>query len=144
MEKMTSSIAQTAGIEISKDHLDVHRLSDGASRRFKNDKAGCWALVAWIGGDVARVVFEATSADYRAFARGAKGLPLAASPSPCWPSPRSASTSISRPNTNRSSPPETPIVAITAVMRKLIVLANALLNNQRKWTPKSAWSKWIL
>jgi len=28
MEKMTSSIAQTAGIDISKDHLDVHRLSD--------------------------------------------------------------------------------------------------------------------
>jgi hypothetical protein len=39
-------------------------------------------------------------------ARGAKGPPLAASPSPCRPSPQSASTSISRPNTNRSSPPE--------------------------------------
>ena len=29
-------------------------------------------------------------------------------------------------------------VAITAVMRKLIVLANALLKDHRKWTPKSA------
>lgn len=29
-----------------------------------------------------------------------------------------------------------PKVAITAVMRKLIVLANALLKNNRKWTPK--------
>ena len=29
-------------------------------------------------------------------------------------------------------------VAITAVMRKLIVLANALLRGNRKWTPKPA------
>lgn len=29
-------------------------------------------------------------------------------------------------------------VAITAIMRKLIVLANALLRNKRKWTPKPA------
>lgn len=29
-------------------------------------------------------------------------------------------------------------VAITAIMRKLIVLANALLKNNRKWTPKPA------
>jgi transposase len=31
-----------------------------------------------------------------------------------------------------------PKVAITAIMRKLIVLANALLKNKRKWTPKPA------
>lgn len=31
-----------------------------------------------------------------------------------------------------------PKVAITAIMRKLIVLANALLRKNRKWTPKSA------
>lgn len=31
-----------------------------------------------------------------------------------------------------------PKVAITAIMRKLIVLANALLKNGRKWTPKPA------
>jgi transposase len=37
-----------------------------------------------------------------------------------------------------------PKVAITAVMRELIVLANALLKDQRTWTPKSAWSKRIL
>jgi transposase len=37
-----------------------------------------------------------------------------------------------------------PKVAITAVIRELIVLANALLEDQRKWTPKSAWSKRIL
>ena len=31
-----------------------------------------------------------------------------------------------------------PKVAITAIMRKLVVLANALLKNNRKWTPKPA------
>lgn len=37
-----------------------------------------------------------------------------------------------------------PKVVITAIMRKLIVLANALLRNNRKWTPKPALSKRIL
>ncbi len=31
-----------------------------------------------------------------------------------------------------------PKIAITAIMRKLVVLANALLKNNRKWTPKPA------
>ncbi len=31
-----------------------------------------------------------------------------------------------------------PKVAITAVMRKLAILANALLHRQRNWTPKAA------
>ncbi len=31
-----------------------------------------------------------------------------------------------------------PKVAITAVMRKLAILANALLHGQRTWTPKAA------
>jgi transposase len=30
----------TIGIDISKDHLDAHRLSDGARRRFPNDRTG--------------------------------------------------------------------------------------------------------
>ena len=37
--------------------------------------------------------------------------------------------------TDAGKPPK---VAITAVMRKLIVLANALLRDQRKWTPNAA------
>lgn len=37
--------------------------------------------------------------------------------------------------TNAGKPPK---VAITAIMRKLIVLANALLRNNRKWEPKHA------
>ncbi|EIM75852.1 transposase IS111A/IS1328/IS1533, partial [Nitratireductor aquibiodomus RA22] len=30
----------TIGVDISKDHLDAHRMSDGKSQRFDNDKAG--------------------------------------------------------------------------------------------------------
>ncbi|MBX5224265.1 IS110 family transposase, partial [Rhizobium sp. NLR8a] len=31
-----------------------------------------------------------------------------------------------------------PKVAITAIMRKIILLANALLRKNQKWTPKAA------
>jgi hypothetical protein len=44
---MTST--DTIGVDISKDHLDAHRMSDGANRRFANDKAGHGALVTWVG-----------------------------------------------------------------------------------------------
>jgi hypothetical protein len=37
MEKMKHD---TLGVDVSKDHLDAHRLADGATRRFANDKAG--------------------------------------------------------------------------------------------------------
>jgi transposase len=30
-------------------------------------------------------------------------------------------------------------VALTAIMRKLVVLANALLKANRRWTPRTAW-----
>jgi transposase len=68
----------TIGVDISKDTLDVHRMAGGANRRFTNDKTGHRALIAWIGGDVARVVFEPTGPYHRAFERAlAKaGLPL--------------------------------------------------------------------
>ena len=35
----------TIGVDVSKDHLDAHRLADGASRRFANDKCGRKAFV---------------------------------------------------------------------------------------------------
>lgn len=74
-EKMTQA---TIGVDISKVALDVHRMCDGASRRFANDKAGYRALVAWIGADVARVVFEPTGPYHRGFehALARAGLPL--------------------------------------------------------------------
>lgn len=59
-------IEVTIGIDVSKDHLDVHRLPDTTGRRFANDPAGLRALINWIGGAcVARVVFEATGAYHR-------------------------------------------------------------------------------
>jgi transposase len=75
VEKMNPS---TIGVDISKGSLDVHRLPDGASRRFGNDKAGYRSLIAWLGADVARVVFEPTGPYHRAFERAMAdaGLPL--------------------------------------------------------------------
>ena len=56
----------TIGIDISKDHLDAHRLPDATGRRFANDPAGLRALISWISGaSVARVVYEATGAYHR-------------------------------------------------------------------------------
>ena len=69
----------TIGVDISKDSLDAHRLSDGVSRRFPNEKAGFRAFVKWAGpSPVERVVFEPTGPYHRAFERalGQAGLPL--------------------------------------------------------------------
>jgi transposase len=66
------------GIDISKDHLDAHRLIDGQSHRFANDKAGHQALIAWIGSGVVRVVHEPTGPYHRKLeqALAAARLPL--------------------------------------------------------------------
>jgi len=40
--------------------------------------------------------------------------------------------------TELSASGKPPKVAITAVMRKLIVLANALIRDDREWTPRLA------
>ena len=56
----------TIGIDISKDHLDAHRLPDATGRRFANDHTGLRALIGWIGSAcVVRVVYEATGAYHR-------------------------------------------------------------------------------
>lgn len=58
----------TIGVDISKDHLDAHRMSDGASRRFANDKTGHSAFTSWLGGRPgARIVYEPTGPYHRAF-----------------------------------------------------------------------------
>lgn len=60
----------TIGVDISKDHLDAHRMSDGASRRFANDKTGHSAFTSWLGGRPgARIVYEPTGPYHRAFER---------------------------------------------------------------------------
>jgi transposase len=72
-EKMQND---TIGVDVSKDHLDAHRLADGASRRFANDKCGHRAFMKWFAQTpVQRVVFEPTGPYHRAFERalGAAG-----------------------------------------------------------------------
>jgi transposase len=60
----------TIGVDISKDHLDAHRISDGASHRFTNDRAGHRAFLAWLAKPCARLVYEPTGPYHRAFERG--------------------------------------------------------------------------
>lgn len=66
------------GIDISKDHLDVHRQSGRAHRRFPNTPAGFRGLIEWIGpGLPERVVYEPTGAYHGAFEQACAGrLPL--------------------------------------------------------------------
>jgi transposase len=75
MEKMTQS---TIGIDISKDNLDAHRLPNGDARRFDNSPKGHKALIAWIGSNPARIVFEPTGPYHAALERALAnaGLPL--------------------------------------------------------------------
>lgn len=67
------------GIDISKDHLDVHRLPGDERRRFDNSKAGHKALIRWIGETPARVIYEPTGYYHRALERAlvAAGMPIA-------------------------------------------------------------------
>ena len=71
-------INDSIGIDISKDFLDAHRLSNGASARFPMTTAGFRSLSKWLGEEVlARVVFEATGPYHRSFERTFSGkLPL--------------------------------------------------------------------
>ena len=55
------------GVDISKPTLDAFRLSPAEHRQFPNDRAGCAALIRWIGKPAARVVFEPTGAYHRLF-----------------------------------------------------------------------------
>lgn len=55
----------TIGIDISKPILDAFRLTSGEHRQFPNDKAGCAALIRWIGKTPSRIVFEPTGPYHR-------------------------------------------------------------------------------
>ena len=70
---------RTIGVDISQDHLDVHRLPDGARARFGNEAPGFAALVEWIGDSVDLVVYEPTGAYHGEFEQALleAGLPLA-------------------------------------------------------------------
>ena len=76
MEKMKHD---TIGVDVSKDHLDAHRLADGATRRFANDKGGHKALIKWLAETpLYRAVFEPTGPYHRAVERalGIAGVPF--------------------------------------------------------------------
>ncbi|WP_323009382.1 IS110 family transposase [Paracoccus sp. (in: a-proteobacteria)] len=57
----------TIGVDISKPTLDAFRLRMREHRQFPNDRAGCAALIRWIGASAVRVVFEPTGPYHRLF-----------------------------------------------------------------------------
>jgi len=66
------------GIDISKDHLDVHILPDGVATQFSNTTLGFRALARHLAGHhVARLVYEPTGLYHAGFERAmASRLPL--------------------------------------------------------------------
>ena len=77
---MRGSIAQSVGVDISKDTLRVQLYPDGSARGFANHPAGFEALIGWLGNvTVARIVFEPTGAYHSRFERrlAAAGFALA-------------------------------------------------------------------
>ena len=70
--------SDSIGVDISKDHLDVHRLSNGAAARFANSAVGFKARAAGLSTDgFGRVVYEPTGLHHAAFERAFAGrLPL--------------------------------------------------------------------
>jgi transposase len=70
MEKMTSFVARSVGIDISKDHLDVAVHPEGQARRFTNDRKGHTELLRWLEPlGATRIVFEATGPYHRTLER---------------------------------------------------------------------------
>ncbi|MBX4893893.1 MULTISPECIES: IS110 family transposase [Rhizobium] len=60
----------TIGADISKDHIDLHRLPDGQTLNVTNDRKGFAAILKWIGPKGAgRIVYEPTGPYHKAFER---------------------------------------------------------------------------
>ena len=67
---MTTTIAQTVGVDISKLTLDVYLHPQATARQFPNTAAGIKALLAWLDQtSVHRVIFEPTGAYHRGLER---------------------------------------------------------------------------
>ena len=65
---MRSTVAQSVGVDISKDTLDVAIHPGGESFRVTNNPEGHRALIKRLKGfDIDRIVFEATGAYHRLF-----------------------------------------------------------------------------
>ena len=76
---MEDTIAQTLGVDISKDALDAYLHPQGIAQRFPNNIKGFKALLAWLAdANPARIVFEPTGAYHHDFERHLTkvGLPL--------------------------------------------------------------------
>ncbi|GAC1638640.1 MAG: transposase [Bradyrhizobium sp.] len=76
---MTTTVAQIAGIDISKSTLDVYLHPKATARQFANTAAGIAALVSWLGRHcLQRAVFEATGAYHRLLELelGRAGIPM--------------------------------------------------------------------
>lgn len=75
---MTKTMKDSISIDISKDHLDVHRLATGACARFTNNPAGFRELKRWIGDRQPHLlVYEATGPYHARFEQAlARHLPL--------------------------------------------------------------------
>jgi transposase len=75
---MMKTMKDSIGIDISKDHLDVHRLAAGTAARFTNGPAGFRALKRWIGDTQPDLlVYEATGPYHGRFEQALAGkLPL--------------------------------------------------------------------
>lgn len=70
----------TIGVDISKDKLDVHSLSERVSKQFSNTTAGYRSFVKWLSGrKVDLIVFEPTGPYHRFFeqAMNAASFPMA-------------------------------------------------------------------
>ena len=72
---MGNDTRDAVGVDISKAHLDVHRLHRGGGQ-FGNDAAGFEALAAWIGASADEVVYESTGPWHRARRSLVERLPL--------------------------------------------------------------------
>ena len=69
----------TIGADLSKEHIDLHKLPYGERLQVSNDRKGFAAILQWIGdGAVERIVYEPTGSYHKAFERfmAVKGLPL--------------------------------------------------------------------
>ena len=76
---MIATIAQTVGVDISKNTLDVYLHPQAVARQFLNTAAGITDLLSWLGQSaVDRVVFEPTGAYHHRLERqlGNAGLPM--------------------------------------------------------------------
>jgi transposase len=76
---MSDLIAQSVGVDIAKDWLDVALSPSAKTARFANDAKGLRALIRWLRViELTRVVFEATGAYHRLFERtlAEAGLPM--------------------------------------------------------------------